>query len=110
MYGRCAHAFTTQPYCISRPFREPCRGSASTIRAQQCAGNGLSSLLPHDEQKGTSSLVSSQTASGRVREAYGKHVSNGSVVTREGDVHVGDHMKIAWFKDPDGNILNVVSR
>jgi catechol 2,3-dioxygenase-like lactoylglutathione lyase family enzyme len=29
---------------------------------------------------------------------------------REGDVHVGDHMKIAWFKDPDGNILNVVGR
>lgn len=26
----------------------------------------------------------------------------------EGDVHVGDHMKIAWFKDPDGNILNIV--
>lgn len=25
-----------------------------------------------------------------------------------GDVHVGDHMKIAWFKDPDGNILNIV--
>ena len=26
----------------------------------------------------------------------------------EGDVHVGDGMKIAWFKDPDGNILNIV--
>ncbi|HSL72302.1 MAG TPA: VOC family protein [Longimicrobiales bacterium] len=26
---------------------------------------------------------------------------------REGDVHVGDGMKIAWFKDPDGNILSV---
>jgi catechol 2,3-dioxygenase-like lactoylglutathione lyase family enzyme len=28
----------------------------------------------------------------------------------EGDVHVGDHMKIAWFKDPDGNILNIVEQ
>ena len=28
----------------------------------------------------------------------------------EGDVHVGGDMKVAWFKDPDGNILNVVSR
>ena len=29
---------------------------------------------------------------------------------REGDVHVaGDH-KIAWFKDPDGNILSVINR
>jgi catechol 2,3-dioxygenase-like lactoylglutathione lyase family enzyme len=29
---------------------------------------------------------------------------------REGDVHVGHGMKVAWFKDPDGNILNVVNR
>jgi catechol 2,3-dioxygenase-like lactoylglutathione lyase family enzyme len=29
---------------------------------------------------------------------------------REGDVHVSDHMKVAWFKDPDGNILSVVGR
>lgn len=26
----------------------------------------------------------------------------------EGDIHVGDDMKLAWFKDPDGNILNIV--
>jgi catechol 2,3-dioxygenase-like lactoylglutathione lyase family enzyme len=31
-------------------------------------------------------------------------------LTREGDVHVGGDMKVAWFKDPDGNILNLVSR
>ena len=28
---------------------------------------------------------------------------------REGDVHIGGDMKVAWFKDPDGNILNVVT-
>ena len=28
----------------------------------------------------------------------------------EGDVHVAGKMKVAWFKDPDGNILNIVSR
>jgi catechol 2,3-dioxygenase-like lactoylglutathione lyase family enzyme len=28
----------------------------------------------------------------------------------EGDIHVGDKMKVAWFKDPDGNILNLASR
>jgi len=27
----------------------------------------------------------------------------------EGDVHVHGDMKVAWFKDPDGNILNVVN-
>jgi catechol 2,3-dioxygenase-like lactoylglutathione lyase family enzyme len=27
----------------------------------------------------------------------------------EGDVHIFGEMKVAWFKDPDGNILNIVS-
>jgi catechol 2,3-dioxygenase-like lactoylglutathione lyase family enzyme len=27
----------------------------------------------------------------------------------EGDVHVGPDMKCAWFKDPDGNILHLMS-
>ena len=31
-------------------------------------------------------------------------------VTREGDVHVMDGLKAAWFKDPDGNILNLVNQ
>jgi catechol 2,3-dioxygenase-like lactoylglutathione lyase family enzyme len=29
---------------------------------------------------------------------------------REGDVHVAGDMKVAWFKDPDGNILNIINR
>lgn len=29
-------------------------------------------------------------------------------LTLQGDVHVGGDMKVAWFKDPDGNILSVV--
>jgi catechol 2,3-dioxygenase-like lactoylglutathione lyase family enzyme len=28
---------------------------------------------------------------------------------REGDVHVGGDMRAAWLKDPDGNILAIVS-
>ena len=28
----------------------------------------------------------------------------------EGDIHVGYGMKVAWFKDPDGNILNVMDQ
>jgi predicted enzyme related to lactoylglutathione lyase len=30
-------------------------------------------------------------------------------MTLEGDVHVGGDRRVAWFKDPDGNILSVVS-
>ena len=29
---------------------------------------------------------------------------------REGDVHIAGDIKVAWFKDPDGNILSVVNR
>lgn len=28
----------------------------------------------------------------------------------KGDIHVSGDMKVAWFKDPDGNILNLASR
>ena len=31
-------------------------------------------------------------------------------MTREGDIHVAADMKVAWFRDPDGNILNLVGR
>ena len=31
-------------------------------------------------------------------------------VTLEGDLHVGYGMKVAWFKDPDGNLLNLNDR
>jgi catechol 2,3-dioxygenase-like lactoylglutathione lyase family enzyme len=27
----------------------------------------------------------------------------------QGDIHVGGDMKVAWFKDPDGNILALTS-
>ena len=27
----------------------------------------------------------------------------------EGDVHVFGRMQVAWFKDPDGNILNIIN-
>jgi catechol 2,3-dioxygenase-like lactoylglutathione lyase family enzyme len=30
-------------------------------------------------------------------------------MTREGDVHVAGSMRTAWFKDPDGNILSLVT-
>jgi catechol 2,3-dioxygenase-like lactoylglutathione lyase family enzyme len=30
-------------------------------------------------------------------------------MTRQGDVHVAGSMKVAWFKDPDGNIFSLVT-
>jgi catechol 2,3-dioxygenase-like lactoylglutathione lyase family enzyme len=31
-------------------------------------------------------------------------------LTQKEDVYIASDMKVAWFKDPDGNILNIVSR
>ena len=31
-------------------------------------------------------------------------------LTRKGDLHVADKFKGAWLKDPDGNILHILSR
>ncbi len=30
--------------------------------------------------------------------------------TQEGDIYINGNMKVAWFKDPDGNILNLINR
>jgi hypothetical protein len=30
-------------------------------------------------------------------------------VTREGDVHRSDNLKLAWFKDPEGNIHHLIN-
>jgi hypothetical protein len=29
-------------------------------------------------------------------------------LTQQGDLHVAESFKTAWFKDPDGNILSLI--
>ena len=41
----------------------------------------------------------------RERGVAFEHYDNMPDVKREGDVHVAGPMRVAWFKDPDGNIL-----
>lgn len=38
-----------------------------------------------------------------------EHYDNLPETQLQGDIHVMGPMKAVWFKDPDGNILNVVS-
>ncbi len=38
-----------------------------------------------------------------------EHYDDLPETTREGDVHVMGEFKAVWFKDPDGNILNVAN-
>jgi catechol 2,3-dioxygenase-like lactoylglutathione lyase family enzyme len=39
-----------------------------------------------------------------------EHYDNLPGVTRQGDIHVGGGVRAAWFKDPDGNILNLIDQ
>ena len=55
-----------------------------------------------DEMEG---VVEALKAKGVVFEHY-DHMPG---MTRMGEVHSGGGMRVAWFKDPDGNILNLVS-
>lgn len=39
-----------------------------------------------------------------------EHYQDMPEVTLEGDVHIWGEIRSAWFKDPDGNILNLVNQ
>jgi len=64
--------------------------------------------------KGTAALWEVDDVDGTVKDLKSKGVTFEHYdlpgLTREGDVHVGGPMKVAWFKDPGGNILSVQNR
>jgi catechol 2,3-dioxygenase-like lactoylglutathione lyase family enzyme len=39
-----------------------------------------------------------------------EHYQNIPNVKLEGDIHVSGDLRSAWFKDPDGNIINLINR
>ena len=51
------------------------------------------------------SIVSELKAKGVVFEHYDM-----PGLERDGDIHHGGGLRVAWFKDPDGNIFNLASR
>jgi catechol 2,3-dioxygenase-like lactoylglutathione lyase family enzyme len=80
---------------------------------------GKSSLLVYRStyagtNKATAATWVAEDVEGVVRDLKAKGVAfehyDMPGMTRQGDVHVGGDMKAAWFKDPDGNILAIVSR
>jgi predicted enzyme related to lactoylglutathione lyase len=64
--------------------------------------------------KGTAALWEVDDVDGTVKDLKSKGVKFEHYdlpgLTRKGDVHVGGAMKVAWFKDPGGNILSVQNR
>jgi catechol 2,3-dioxygenase-like lactoylglutathione lyase family enzyme len=62
--------------------------------------------------KGTAALWQVNDVAETVEELRGRgvkfeHYDDMPGVTRQGDIHVAGDIKVAWFKDPDGNILSV---
>ena len=64
--------------------------------------------------KGTAALWEVEDVDQTVKELKDKGVKFEHYdlpgLTRKGDVHSGGPMKVAWFKDPGGNILSVQNR
>jgi catechol 2,3-dioxygenase-like lactoylglutathione lyase family enzyme len=80
--------------------------------------SGNSTLLVYKSQFAGSNKATSVTwivddVEGTVRDLKAKGVAfehyDFPGMTRKGDVHIAGKSKAAWFKDPDGNILAVVS-
>ncbi len=64
--------------------------------------------------QGTAALWEVEDVEATVKELKDKGVSFERYdlpgLTLKGDVHEADGFQVAWFKDPDGNILSVQSR
>ena len=82
------------------------RSGSSTIYVykSQYAGTNQATALTWVVGKDIEGIVQELKAKGITFEHY-----NMSDVTREDDIHVAGNMKVAWFKDPDGNILNIIN-
>ena len=82
------------------------RSGSSTIYVykSQYAGTNQATALTWVVGKGIEDVVRELKVKGVTFEHY-----NMPDVTREDDIHVAGNMKVAWFKDPDGNILNIIN-
>jgi catechol 2,3-dioxygenase-like lactoylglutathione lyase family enzyme len=82
------------------------RSGSSTIYVykSQYAGTNQATALTWVVGKDIESVVQELKAKGVTFEHYDM-----PDMTREDDIHVAGNMKVAWFKDPDGNILNIIN-
>lgn len=78
--------------------------SALNVYRSQYAGTNKATAVVWNVGDEIDAVVATLKSNGVVFEHYDM-----PGLTLQGDLHVGDDMKVAWFKDPDGNILSVVS-
>jgi len=82
------------------------------------SGNSLVLVYP-SEYAGTNKATAAAWAVGEDFDAIVEELRSKGVsfehydlpdTRREGDVHITEDFKAVWFKDPDGNILNLVNQ
>ncbi len=82
------------------------------------AAGGAQLLVYRSEYAGTNQATSVTWSVGAELEAIVRGLAGKGVgfehydmpgMSREGDVHSGGGVKVAWFKDPDGNIHSLVN-
>jgi catechol 2,3-dioxygenase-like lactoylglutathione lyase family enzyme len=92
-------------------------GPEPSVRAYKAGGGTL--LVYESQFAGTNKATAVTWTVGAdlertVEELKGKGVTfehyDMPGTTRQGDVHVAGGTKVAWFKDPDGNIHSLVNR
>ena len=74
------------------------------VYRSQYAGTNQASALVWSVGDKIEAIVKELKAKGVVFEHY-----DIPQLKAEGDVYVNERMKTAWFKDPDGNILNLIN-
>jgi len=72
-----------------------------TVYQSDFAGTNQANAVSWDVGVELDNIVAGLKAKGVTFEHYDD-------MGREGDIHVCGSMRLAWFKDPDGNILHLV--
>jgi catechol 2,3-dioxygenase-like lactoylglutathione lyase family enzyme len=77
-------------------------GTLLNVYRSEFAGTNKATSVTWDVGKNVEEEAKALKAKGVPFEHY-----NMPGMKLKGDVHVADGMKVAWFKDPDGNILSL---
>jgi len=80
-------------------------GSSLVVYVSQFAGTNQATTVTWSVGGDFDDIVQSLRSKGVAFE----HYDGLPEVTREGDIHKTGDLKLAWFKDPDGNIHHLIS-
>jgi catechol 2,3-dioxygenase-like lactoylglutathione lyase family enzyme len=80
-------------------------GSALLVYESQFAGTNKATAVTWSVGAELETVVAALRAKGVTFEHY-----DFPGMTRKGDVHLAGGMKVAWLKDPDGNIHSLINR